>query len=137
MAGNILSVYCAFDSKTSGFKRGSIVFCAGAPDSDAEFFAADALAQELSAGGAGASFAGGGFTLVTKNCPQWAACKSGKFLEVACSSYTRGLLSQMGDFEITSRIGSGVCAQEFRVRILAASAGSKPWAGTHFFPVDV
>lgn len=54
MADNLLSGYWEFDSRIGGFKRGSAVLCAGAPDSDAEFFAAGVLAHELSAGGAGA-----------------------------------------------------------------------------------
>lgn len=72
------------------------------------------------------SISGGGFSLVTKDCPQKAACRSGNFVETACASYVRGLLSQIGDFEINSQTGAGVCKQEFRIRMPQASADSTP-----------
>lgn len=53
-SGNLVSGNAAFDSKTGGFRRGSLVLCSGAPDSGVEPFAAGAFANALSAGSGGA-----------------------------------------------------------------------------------
>ncbi len=51
---NLLSGYGEFDSKTGGFRRGSVVLCSGTSDPCAEFFSAGVLAHALSEGDGGA-----------------------------------------------------------------------------------
>lgn len=53
-SGNVLSGNAAFDAKTGGFRRGSVVLFSGSPDSGVGSFAAGALANALSEGGGGA-----------------------------------------------------------------------------------